>query len=98
DLTRQVAEAKVMIETAEKERDFYFTKLREIEVFIQQSEFVAGSELEGMAKHIQAILYSTEDGAVDEADGEQPGLQGEPYAEQAVGHMEQLHVDEEETF
>ncbi|KAJ2763370.1 microtubule integrity protein mal3, partial [Coemansia nantahalensis] len=91
DLTRQVAEAKVMIETAEKERDFYFTKLREIEVFIQQSEFVAGSELEGMAKHIQAILYSTEDGAVDEADGEQPGLQGEPYAEQAVGHMEQLH-------
>ncbi|KAI9502083.1 calponin homology domain-containing protein, partial [Coemansia spiralis] len=61
ELTRQVADAKVLIDTAEKERDFYFAKLREIEVYIQQTEFDAGSEVEVMAKHIQAILYSTDD-------------------------------------
>ncbi|KAJ2784611.1 microtubule integrity protein mal3 [Coemansia javaensis] len=100
ELTRQVADAKVLIETAEKERDFYFTKLREIEVYIQQSEFEAGSELEAMAKHIQTILYSTDEGLVDEADPAQPGLHDEPYDGQAgaAAHMERLHVDEEETF
>ncbi|KAJ1718454.1 microtubule integrity protein mal3 [Coemansia biformis] len=98
DLTRRVADAKVLIQTAEKERDFYFTKLREIEVYLQQAEFEAGSELESMAKHIQTILYSTEEGADDDVDGAQADLRDEQYADQAADHMEQLHVDEEETF
>ncbi|KAJ1802736.1 microtubule integrity protein mal3 [Coemansia sp. RSA 2599] len=95
DLSRQLNEAKAMIETAEKERDFYFLKLREIEVYLQSNEFVAGSELEAMAKHIQGILYSTDDG---EAEGVDAGHMDDQEYDQVSGHMNSLHVDEEETF
>ena len=49
----------------ERERDFYFSKLRDIELLIQQA-VEAEPELEkdenGILKHIQSILYSTEVG------------------------------------
>jgi RP/EB family microtubule-associated protein len=48
----------------ERERDFYFSKLRDIELLIQQS-MEADPELEkeeGLLKQIQTILYSTEEG------------------------------------
>ncbi|KAJ2553895.1 microtubule integrity protein mal3 [Coemansia sp. RSA 1933] len=100
ELSRQLADAKVLIDTAEKERDFYFSKLREIEVFIQQSEFEPGSEVETMAKSIQTVLYSTDDGAVDDIDAHEEdaaAMHGDQY-NQVSGHMDNLHVDEEETF
>lgn len=50
----------------ERERDFYFSKLRDIELLIQQ-EIEAHPELEqqedGILKQIQTILYSTEVGS-----------------------------------
>ncbi|KAJ1961549.1 microtubule integrity protein mal3 [Dipsacomyces acuminosporus] len=98
ELTRQVNDAKVLIETAEKERDFYFTKLREIEVYLQQAQVEPGSEVEAMASHIQSILYSTDDGFVgEEVEGAQDELQNETF-DQVSGKMHDLHVDEEETF
>ena len=49
----------------ERERDFYFSKLRDIELLIQQA-VEEDPELEkqedGLVKHIQTILYSTEEG------------------------------------
>lgn len=49
----------------ERERDFYFSKLRDIELLIQQA-CDEDPEIEkaedGLIKHIQTILYSTEDG------------------------------------
>jgi len=49
----------------ERERDFYFSKLRDIELLVQQA-CEEDPELEkqddGLIKHIQTILYSTEDG------------------------------------
>ncbi|KAJ2617515.1 microtubule integrity protein mal3 [Coemansia sp. RSA 1365] len=93
ELNRQVADAKVLIETAEKERDFYFKKLREIEVFIQQAELETGSESEKIAKHIQDILYSTDEGATDDVDV----IQDDEY-NQVSGTMGELHIDPEETF
>ncbi|KAJ2589346.1 microtubule integrity protein mal3 [Coemansia sp. RSA 1722] len=95
DLGRQLNEAKAMIETAEKERDFYFLKLREIEVYLQSTEFAQGSELEAMAKHIQGILYSTDEGETENVDA---GHMDDQEYDQVSGHMNTLHVDEEETF
>ena len=47
----------------ERERDFYFSKLRDIELLLQQA-IEADPEIEkdndGLIKHIQAVLYSTE--------------------------------------
>jgi RP/EB family microtubule-associated protein len=49
----------------ERERDFYFSKLRDIELLIQQA-VEEDPELEkqedGLIKQIQTILYSTEEG------------------------------------
>ncbi|KAL2814227.1 calponin homology domain-containing protein [Aspergillus cavernicola] len=57
----------------EKERDFYFAKLRDIELLLQNA-IEADPELEkdddSLVKHIQGILYSTEDGFEIPAEGE----------------------------
>lgn len=54
---------KSTVEGLERERDFYFSKLRDIELLLQQA-VEADPEIEkddeGLVKHIQAILYSTE--------------------------------------
>ena len=54
---------KQTVEGLERERDFYFSKLRDIELLLQQA-VEQDPELEkledGLVKHIQGILYSTE--------------------------------------
>lgn len=83
NLTAQVEEFKLSIEGLEKERDFYFNKLRDIEILIgarvdSKDGKVSDAEMENL-KQMQAILYSTEEGF------EVPDLDGGV-------------VDEEETF
>lgn len=71
DLRTQVAQSDETIRGLEKERDFYFNKLRDIEILVQQfaaeieeKAKVTGEpiaeESELLVKEIQAILYSTE--------------------------------------
>ncbi|KAH0586566.1 hypothetical protein H2248_007792 [Termitomyces sp. 'cryptogamus'] len=63
-LQGQVKELSGHLEGLEKERDFYFEKLREIEILVQQQ--LEAREAEGKddetLRKIQAILYSTEEG------------------------------------
>ena len=59
----------------EKERDFYFSKLRDIELLLQnavESNPEVEESNDGLVKSIQTILYSTEEGfeIPAEADGE----------------------------
>ncbi|PSR75539.1 calponin homology domain-containing protein [Coniella lustricola] len=58
----------------ERERDFYFSKLRDIELLVQQA-VEEDPELEkhedGLIKQIQMILYSTEEGFEIPAEGEE---------------------------
>lgn len=62
----------------ERERDFYFSKLRDIELLIQQAveeDPELDKQEDGLIKQIQAILYSTEEGfEIPEGEGEGEGL------------------------
>ena len=54
----------------EKERDFYFGKLRDIEILVQSTQDLikegvynaGGSDLSKVLNKVQQILYATEDG------------------------------------
>jgi hypothetical protein len=62
-LQQKNAELTETVQGLERERDFYFSKLRDIELLIQQAMDAdpALEEDEGsLLKQIQSILYSTE--------------------------------------
>ena len=62
-LVAENGQLKDTVAGLERERDFYFSKLRDIELLLQQA-VEANPEIEkdenGLIKHVQAILYSTE--------------------------------------
>jgi len=63
-LQTQLRDMSTHMEGLEKERDFYFAKLRDIEILVQQQMETlerAGQE-DYTLKEIQKILYSTEEG------------------------------------
>jgi len=70
ELTTQLLDMKLTVEGLEKERDFYFGKLRDVEVMCQENE-ASGGEL---VRKVLDILYQTEDGFAvpDEEDGVPP--------------------------
>jgi RP/EB family microtubule-associated protein len=60
-LQKELQEERTTVAALEKERDFYFGKLRDIEVLIQQeSERNPDTADTPLLKEIQAVLYSTE--------------------------------------
>ena len=69
-MSAQMEEMRVSVGSLEKERDFYFGKLREIELLVQarlgnpeeEIEQIATGDEEETLKQIQAVLYSTEEG------------------------------------
>jgi len=66
ELTSQLMDLKVTIDGLEKERDFYFGKLREIELLCQEEEGESSC-----VQKIMDIMYATEDGFAppEEVDG-----------------------------
>ncbi|XP_078543456.1 microtubule-associated protein RP/EB family member 2 isoform X2 [Lissotriton helveticus] len=56
-LSDQVHSLKVALEGVEKERDFYFSKLREIELLCQEH----GQEAEDLVQRLMEVLYAAED-------------------------------------
>ncbi|EDW31407.1 GL11119 [Drosophila persimilis] len=59
ELSSQVMEMRINLEGLEKERDFYFSKLRDIEILCQEAEEGVTTPL---VQKILDILYATEDG------------------------------------
>ena len=59
DLNAQLLEKNLAIEGLEKERDFYFGKLRDIEVLAQESETNDGGPSE-FSQKVLGVLYATE--------------------------------------
>ena len=68
DLSGQVADLHLSVESLEKERDFYFGKLRDIEILLQT---YTGPDAQ-TASEITKILYATDDDFVAVDDGGQP--------------------------
>lgn len=72
-LQQEVNGLKETVMNLERERDFYFSKLRDIELLIQQA-IDEDPELEkqedGLVKQITNILYSTEEGFEIPAEGD----------------------------
>ncbi|XP_005990958.1 microtubule-associated protein RP/EB family member 3 isoform X4 [Latimeria chalumnae] len=71
ELNQQLMELKLTVDGLEKERDFYFSKLRDIELICQENE----TENSSVISRIIDILYATEEGFAppeDEDIEEQP--------------------------
>lgn len=68
EMSVELEEQKVTVAGLEKERDFYFGKLRDIEVLCQENE--EGEEQSPVIKSILDILYATDDGFVAPEDEE----------------------------
>lgn len=71
-LRRKLAETELILENVEKERDFYFEKLRGIEVFLQvYEEKKEEKDVEALVQNIFKVLYAKiEDDIVVTDDGE----------------------------
>jgi microtubule-associated protein, RP/EB family len=57
ELTNQVMDMRLNLEGLEKERDFYFSKLRDIEILCQEAEEADATPI---IQKILEILYATE--------------------------------------
>jgi microtubule-associated protein, RP/EB family len=57
ELTNQVMDMRLNLEGLEKERDFYFSKLRDIEILCQEAE---DADATPIIQKILEILYATE--------------------------------------
>jgi len=75
ELTTQVLELTTTVEGIEKERDFYFTKLRDVEILCQQHE----TDGVPVIKQILDILYATEDGFEQPDDNGEVAVNDEEY-------------------
>ncbi|ORX60164.1 hypothetical protein BCR36DRAFT_579615 [Piromyces finnis] len=79
ELSSEITGLKATVEALEKERDFYFGKLRDIEVLIQNQIEVAPIECQEFMKDVQTILYSTEDGFEIPDQGEEENPEEEMF-------------------
>lgn len=66
ELNQQLLDLKLTVDGLEKERDFYFSKLRDIELICQEHE----SENSPVISGIIGILYATEEGFAPPEDDE----------------------------
>jgi len=85
ELNQQVADLKITVDGLEKERDFYFGKLREIEVISQTAEPEAD-----FTKAIFKILYATDESSAEGV--EQPQEEVEQPQEEAQPQEDDLEA------
>lgn len=70
NLKEQMSTLQATCEGLEKERNFYFGKLREIEILCQSEDQAVDTQ--ALKEAVLAILYATDEGDEGVADGEEP--------------------------
>lgn len=73
DLNAQIATLQETVEGLEKERDFYFGKLREVEVLAQDEN------VEFTRETVLAILYKTDEDGEAAEDAAEPAEEEETF-------------------
>eukprot|EP00802_Teleaulax_amphioxeia_P019455 Tamp_19689.p1 GENE.Tamp_19689~~Tamp_19689.p1 ORF type:complete len:296 (-),score=114.58 Tamp_19689:356-1150(-) len=76
-LSEELTSLKLTVAELEKERDFYFGKLRDIEITCQTNE---KTEVTEVVEEIQKILYSTAEEPAAEAPAAAPSAVADPIA------------------
>ena len=90
-LASKHAELRVTTEGLEKERNFYFDKLRDIEELVQNFQDSGGSDAKSaLLPSVFAVLYATNDG-----NGNGNGMETSMEVEEAKREMEMENVEEE---
>lgn len=90
ELTNELQELKFTADTLEKERDFYFGKLRDIEILLQAK----GEEGNPIIQEVMKILYATEDEKVEiDENGELQIHGGEGAEPAAAGEEPQVDME-----
>ncbi|XP_062932972.1 microtubule-associated protein RP/EB family member 2 isoform X6 [Cynocephalus volans] len=79
-LNEQVHSLKLALEGVEKERDFYFGKLREIELLCQEH----GQENDDLVQRLMEVLYASEEheGHTEEAEAEEQAHEQQPQQQE----------------
>ena len=82
ELEARMSEMKITIDSLERERDFYYGKLRDIEVLCQSNDAI-NDEKNLITDKILEILYATEEGFAvpDESPDDNPILNDNPNEE-----------------
>lgn len=89
-LTRTVAELRITVDEMQRERDFYFNKLREIELVVQTANDEGMKAPTDTFKKINNVLYATEDG-FELPQGAETGTEGEDEGVVLLGSKVQLN-------
>ena len=84
ELTTLNAELKLTVDGLEKERDFYFGKLRDIEIMLQSKE--TDEPKPEVVEEIFKILYATEDDFAVENGDEAPAAEAHESFDEEQTH------------
>lgn len=86
ELEERVSNLKLTVDSLERERDFYYGKLREIEILCQNTTSTENGGVEeeksALVDKILNILYATEEGFAVPEDGEDQQLTTEPQQDE----------------
>ena len=82
ELSSKITELKLIVDSLEKERDFYYGKLRDIELMCQQNQDNQSDDRIALIEKILEVLYATEEGFAVPDDSPEKSLEADENAQE----------------